>query len=201
MVRDVFRTIFLLFLLLQTGILIAQEQVDTVQQQLESPVVLTDEPIENIITDTLRGMPYTAAMFSATLPGLGQAYNKKYWKMPVILGSVAVLSYFLNYNHQLYLQNRNSLIAIRDLDPRTQPHDPEYSETSYERATDYWRRNRDLLIIGTIILYVLNIVEAHVDAHLSAFTSEGSLSLKVQPSWERIVTNSNLIGVSIIIKI
>lgn len=201
MLRDVLKTAFSLFLLLQTGLLIAQEPPDTLQQQREDPVVLTDEPIENITTDSLRERPQFAAMYSAALPGLGQVYNKKYWKLPIVYGSVAVLAYFLNYNHQLYIQNRNSLIAIRDGDPRTQPHDPKYTETSYERATDYWRRNRDLLIIGAIVLYALNIVEAHVDAHLSAFTSEGDLSLKIQPTLERTVMNSNLIGLSIIIKI
>jgi hypothetical protein len=165
------------------------------------PVEISDAPVEDIITDTLRERPNIAAMYSAVLPGLGQAYNKKYWKLPIIYGGAAVLAYFLNYNNKLYIQNRNSLIAIKDKDPRTQPHDPEITETSYERASDYWRRNRDLLIIGAIVLYALNIVEAHVDAHLSAFTAEGDLTLKIRPTMEKTVMNSNLFGLSIIIKI
>ena len=190
-----------MFLVLMMEPASARQPADSLRQENDGTMVSSDAPVENIVTDSLGDKPNMAAMYSAVLPGLGQAYNKKYWKIPIIYGGGAVLVYFLNYNNKMYLESRNSLIAIRDEDPRTQPVDPDISETSYERATDYWRRNRDLLIIGAIVLYALNIVEAHVDAHLSGFTSEGSLSMKIRPSIDRTVMNSNLIGLSIIIKI
>ncbi len=194
---------FFLFLvmLLTANSLAAQNQMDSVLRQEGDIIANANSNVEEITTDSLGDKPNRAAMYSAVFPGLGQAYNKKYWKLPIIYGGSAVLVYFLNYNNKMYQESRNSLIAIRDDDPRTQPFDPDISETSYERATDYWRRNRDLLIIGAIVLYALNIVEAHVDAHLSGFTIQENLSMKIRPAWNKTVTNSNLIGLSVIIKI
>ena len=194
---------FFLFLvmLLTANSLAAQNQMDSVLRQEGDIIANANSNVEEITTDSLGDKPNRAAMYSAVFPGLGQAYNKKYWKLPIIYGGSAVLVYFLNYNNKMYQESGNSLIAIRDDDPRTQPFDPDISETSYERATDYWRRNRDLLIIGAIVLYALNIVEAHVDAHLSGFTIQENLSMKIRPAWNKTVTNSNLIGLSVIIKI
>ncbi len=201
MVRGCCQVFLFLIMLSATNILAAQDQRDSLLLKDNDVIVNENTPVEEITTDSLGNKANMAAMYSAVLPGLGQAYNKKYWKIPILYGGAVVLAYFLNYNNNLYQESRNSLIAIRDGDPRTQPIDPDISETSYERATDYWRRNRDLLIIGAIVLYALNIVEAHVDAHLSAFTTEESLSMKIRPSINRTVMNSNLIGLSIIIKI
>jgi hypothetical protein len=151
---------------------------------------------QEIETDTLRDRPNTAALLSAALPGLGQFYNKKYWKLPILYGGGVVIAYYLNYNNRLYLQYRNSLIALKDGDDRTQPHDPRWDESDLERATDYWRRNRDLLIIAAILVYGINIVDAHVDAHLDAFTISDSISLKIEPSIDQMAMNRNLYGVS-----
>jgi hypothetical protein len=164
-------------------------------------VVEGNGAVKEIESDSLRDRPDKAAYLSAALPGLGQMYNQKYWKLPILYGGGVVLGYFLNYNHRLYVQYRNSLIALRDQDNRTQPHDPRFDETDYERATDYWRRNRDLLIIGIIVVYALNIVDAHVDAHLNAFTVEDEISMRLVPSVSTIAMNTNVYGVSLIINL
>ena len=156
----------------------------------------TDEVIE-IETDTLENRPNTAALYSAALPGLGQGYNKKYWKIPIIYGSGVVIGYFINYNNQLYKQYRDGLIALIDQDERTEPLEPRLHQNDYQRAVDYWRRNRDLLMIGTLLLYEMNIVDAHVDAHLELFTIEDDISLNLAPSFDQTAMQTNIIGLSL----
>ena len=125
----------------------------------------------------------------------------KYWKLPILYGGGVVLPYFLNYNQRLYTQYRNSLIALRDGDDRTQPFDPSWDETDLEQATDYWRRNRDLLIIAAILVYGINIVDAHVDAHLDAFTISDNITMEIEPSINYTAMNTNVYGVSLIFNI
>lgn len=155
--------------------------------------------MENINTDTLVDRPNTAALYSAVFPGLGQIYNKKYWKLPILYGGSAVLAYFLNYNHQQYLENRNNLIALNDQDDRTQPepYDPNLDADDYERLTDYWRRNRDLLIIGALLVYMVNIVEAHVDAHLDTFTVSDDITFNIEPTINQTAMSTGIYGISV----
>jgi hypothetical protein len=184
------------------SILSAQDNSDSVtviKEFQDSLIVESDEVIE-IVIDTLENRPNTASLYSAALPGLGQAYNKKYWKIPLIYGGGLVMGYFLNYNHQLYTQYRDGLIAIIDQDDRTQPFDPILSEKTYQRAVDYWRRNRDLLMIGVVFLYVMTIVDAHVDAHLELFTIEDDISLNLEPSFDQTAMQTSIFGLSLKLK-
>ncbi len=184
------------------SILRAQDTSDSVKvisDIQDSLVVATKEAIE-VVIDTLENRPNTAALYSAALPGLGQAYNKKYWKIPIIYGGGMVIGYFLNYNHQLYKQYRDGLIALIDQDDRTQPFDPRLDEKDYQRAVDYWRRNRDLLMIGVVFLYVMNIVDAHVDAHLELFTIEDDISLNLEPSFDQTAMHTSIFGLSLKLK-
>jgi hypothetical protein len=195
--------IFFSLLLFLTAAIKAQETSDTTVVLTESQndlVLASDEVIEIIENDTLENRPNTAALYSAALPGLGQAYNKKYWKIPILYGGGLVIGYFINYNHQLFKQYRDGLIAIIDQDDRTQPFDPSLDEKVYRRSVDYWRRNRDLLMIGTLLLYVVNIVDANVDAHLELFTVDDDLSLNLEPSFDQTAMQTNLIGLSLKLK-
>jgi len=177
----------------------AQDISDTTSVLINSQdtILLTPDEVVEIEIDTLENRPSTAALYSAALPGLGQGYNKKYWKIPIIYGSGVVIGYFINYNHQLYKQYRDGLIALIDQDDRTVPFDPRLDRNDYQRAVDYWRRNRDLLMIGTLLLYVMNIVDAHVDAHLELFTVEDDISLYLEPSFDQTAMQTNLIGISL----
>jgi hypothetical protein len=79
------------------------------------------DDVTEVVIDTLENRPATAALYSAALPGLGQAYNKKYWKIPILYGGAVVVGYFIGYNHQLYKQYRDGLYAMIDGDDRTVP--------------------------------------------------------------------------------
>ena len=123
-----------------------------------------------------------AAIYSAILPGLGQAYNKKYWKIGIIVVGTGALIYSLNFSQGLYKTYKTELIKrqqnLGDLNPELNL----YSDANLNELQSYYRRNRDLSIIGMFLLYTLNIVDANVDGHLFDFNVNENLSLKLQPN-------------------
>lgn len=135
--------------------------------------------------------PRKATIYSAALPGLGQIYNRKYWKVPLVYGGFAALGYFINFNHERYIKYRQAYSDIIDTDPNTNSHlllitnpRPDMESQYIDRLgnyKDYWRRNRDLLVIGTAVFYALNIIDASVDAHFFNFDISEDLTMKWAP--------------------
>lgn len=128
-----------------------------------------------------RNKPLTAALLSAALPGAGQAYNKKYWKIPIVWGGLAGLGYWAYTNHTTYKGYKEALIAITDNDAGTNA-DAEYTQYTTDQLLtirNTYRRRRDFAMIITGVYYALNIVDATVDAHLSEFDINDKLSLRL----------------------
>ena len=130
----------------------------------------------------MRKDPERAALLSAALPGLGQAYNNKYWKLPIVYGGGAALGFGIHWNHTRYVETRNALFAVRtgNIDPENPLHT--LSENTLEKETDRFRRDRDLLIIGSILSYFIVIADAYVDAHLKNFPKSGSTTIQITPN-------------------
>lgn len=124
--------------------------------------------------------PKTATIRSAILPGLGQAYNEKYWKIPVVYVGLGASSYFIVRNTREYNKFRDALIARHDPD-RSDPYDGIYTESQLNTIKETYRRWRDLSYIGFIAVYVLQVVDANVDAHLYNFDVSDDLSLRLRP--------------------
>ena len=119
---------------------------------------------ENSPSDTVFVMhksPWGAVLRSAVLPGFGQFYNESYWKIPVIWGAGALLISGWVYNNNLYNDNK-------DLYTNT-------GQTIYQYRRDFYRNQRDNFTIYLVVLYILNLVDAYVDAHLYDFTVEEDL--------------------------
>ena len=136
--------------------------------------------------------PHKAAMYSALVPGLGQIYNKKYWKLPIIYGITGMFIYAFDFNNDQYNKYKN---AYADMDAE--------KITSFEGFTDKaillriknnYQRNRDLNVIVLAGIYMLNIVDATVDAHLFDYKITEDLSLNVQPSINKTFDNQNALG-------
>lgn len=145
--------------------------------------------------------PLKAALYSAVLPGLGQAYNGDYWKIPIIYTGIIMLAHYIDYNHELYNQFRTSYIALRDNDPNTLNRfelvDPgRFNDRSMQRNRDSYRRNRDYLMIWAGVLYLLNIAEAHIAAHLKEFELNDALSMKIRPQINSSSVISRSVGIS-----
>ncbi len=136
------------------------------------------------ITDSMKvkeHSPKLASIFSMVIPGMGQVYNKKYWKVPVIYAGFGTLIYFANNNNNYYQKYKTAYQYRIDDDSTTVDNYPYASNENLLNQKDYWRRNRDLTYIGVIVLYVLNIVDASVDANFYDYDISDDLSLRVEP--------------------
>ena len=159
--------------------------------------------------------PRKATIYAAILPGLGQLYNKNYFKAPLVYIGFGTLGYFINWNNNEYVKYRQAYVDISDDDPSsksyeklglegkwdlTNPSHISMLTTRLERAKDYSRRNRDLCIIGTIAFYGISIIEATVSAHFFDFDISEDLSFNwaIQPMF---YMDQTLIGINCVINI
>lgn len=140
--------------------------------------------------------PKKATLLSAILPGAGQVYNGKSWKVPILYAGILTDLYFINYNHRRYESFRDALFALDKKEPNQFP---SLNRAALVRNVDYWRQNRDLTILLLLGIYALNLVDANVDAHLSGFDISEDLALQVAPQLGT-VSASNSMGVSLTLR-
>ena len=135
--------------------------------------------------------PARAAFYSAVLPGLGQAYNKKYWKIPIVYAAIGTGIYF-------YIDNNNEYHRYRDAYKRRLAgftDDEFYGNISNDaliRAQKTLRRNKEVSLLVTIGIYALNIIDANVDAHLLQFNVDENLAIKPHFNLNEIDASTNL---------
>ena len=142
--------------------------------------------------------PQTASIYSAVLPGLGQAYNKQYWKIPIIYAGGLAFIQIVKKNNLLYRAFRNALFNEIDLDENTvSPFGERFSVDALRRNTDRFRRDRDFFIIMGLLWYGLNVVEAHISAHLDEFDVNDELSMRVTPTLISVPTSPIGFGLSV----
>lgn len=138
-----------------------------------------------------------ASIFSAIIPGSGQVYNKKYWKVPVVYVSLGTALYIANWNKQEYLHYRKAFEYRTDSEESTlDPYVDIYTESNLITIKNYHRKNRDLAYIITVGIYLFNIIDASVDAHLFNFNVSDNISLRVQPKISRF-HNDNMYAMSV----
>lgn len=164
----------------------------------------TDSVSVNKLADSIsvnKHSPKKATMMSAVLPGLGQIYNKKYWKVPVIYLGVATIGYFAVMNNQNYSKYKTAYKIRTDGDTNTiDEFYKKYTDQNLLDIKNYYRRNLEVTVIAGVALYALNIIDASVDAHLFDFEVNEDLSLNIKPM---IVPNNTsfVSGFSLCIKI
>ncbi|MEH6538059.1 MAG: DUF5683 domain-containing protein [Psychroserpens sp.] len=138
--------------------------------------------------------PSKAAFYSAVLPGLGQAYNKRYWKIPLVYAAIGIPVY-------LFVKNDKDLDLYRDAFKRRLSGFPQgsigdpfpnVSNDGLIRAQQQLRRNKELALLIAIGMYALNIVDANVDAHLLQFNVDEDLSLRPHFKYNQMENNTNL---------
>lgn len=133
-----------------------------------------------------------ATLMSMALPGLGQAYNKKYWKIPIIYVGFGVFYYFIKTNGKEYRNFREAYNIVATNDSANFDNELamkyDYNLTQLQEGRNYYRRNLELTYILTGLLYVLNIVDASVDANLYRFDINDELSLHFEPMSEQYFT-------------
>ena len=184
----VFKACFSLVLMavVLSGMLVSPVFAQDVPPTDEHPEVeVQTELSEAIIPDEqLKHSPQKATLLSATLPGLGQIYNGKYWKVPIIYGLFAASGYAINFNNQNYQDFRQAYLATIDGNPNTNPDERFrlFRTDNLRLGMEFYRRNLEISILAAAAVYVLNILDATVDAHLLDFDVGEDLTLNVQPS-------------------
>ena len=147
--------------------------------------------------------PTKAVWMSALFPGLGQVYNRRYWKLPIIVGGYLGLAYATDWNNTMLTDYTNAYRDLLDNDPSTKSYmdlfapnvreediDKNWLQSVLRSRRNYFRRNRDLCIIGMVGVYLLAMVDAYVDASLSHFDISPDLSMDVVPSFLKDGRNS-----------
>ncbi len=154
--------------------------------------------------NTWRPDPKRAMWLALVLPGAGQIYNRKYWKLPIFYGGMVGCVYAITWNGQMYKDYSQAYMDIMDDDPATQSYNSflhlgttidesnmSYYQEVFRKRKDRYRRWRDLSTFALVGVYVLSIIDAYVDASLSDFDISDDLSLHVAPTLIGTQTDRN----------
>ena len=170
--------------------------------------------------ETKKLSPKKASIYAALFPGLGQIYNGKYWKLPIVYGGYAGLIYIFGWNNNNYSDYSEAYRTIAKYDSAEEmteedrayldefiknpsinldnPSHFSYVTTSLKSGKDFYRRNRDLTVIGIAALHVLSIIDASVDANLADFDISDDLSMKVEPAHIYINGGNPVFGLNLV---
>lgn len=178
----------LFFCLLVSHTSFSQETEPSVTEEKE-----VETPPDSIATpdDEYRPLdPAKAAFYSAVLPGLGQAFNHSYWKIPIVYGGIGTGVYF-------YLQNDRQFKNYREAYKRRlagyedDPYQGKISDDGLIRAQKLFRKNKEISIFVTVLIYALNVIDANVEAHLRQFNVSDNLALKPDYQFDEFTGKSN----------
>jgi len=179
---------FLILLVNSTNILFAQKALKSANSKTQAALP-ADSSKKSTIKDTthkVRSIAAKASLRSAILPGLGQVYNKKYWKVPIVYGILAIPVSTFSYNSTWYKKTRFAYSARSDADttndkliaPELQP----LATASLKLYRNEFRKGMDFSILGLLVLWGLNIADAAVDGHLRTFDISDDLSMQLKPN-------------------
>ncbi len=141
------------------------------------------------LTDTVHS-PKKAA-YLALLPGLGQAYNRKFWKIPIVYAALGTTSYFVYTYNKDYQMFRDAYALRTDTIASNDTFTIYKTESLRLKKNEFWKK-RDLMVLITAGVYMLNILDAVVDAHLYTFDLSGNLALQVKPQFGINSFNQNI---------
>jgi hypothetical protein len=173
------------------------QESDTVHVNMQSDTVFNTQTLDSIyrivegdlpVLDTQQPevrepkLPIRALMYALVLPGLGQAYNGKYWKMPIVWASLGGVGYTIVYNTKKYEEATINFILDESSDNK--------------RILDGWKRNMELSYIVAFLVYGLQVLDAYVDANLYNWDVNENLSLGISPSLQPMMTHTSLTGYS-----
>tara|TARA_R110002020_G_scaffold203146_5_gene406575 strand:- start:19218 stop:19865 length:648 start_codon:yes stop_codon:yes gene_type:complete len=212
------RSFWALFFVLITTAIRAQEDQDP-SREIDS-VQATELPAEDMVVqdsvfvkrEEMNPLaPSKAAFYSAILPGLGQIYNKRYWKVPLVYAALGTGIYVYNYNDDLYDRFRTAFKRRRAGFTDDEFYnfngdelvvgEPDLSDEALQDGQERYQRDRDLALVVTIALYALNIIDANVDSHLKQFNVDDNLSMDFRPYLEyNPITADPNYGMAITIK-
>lgn len=160
--------------------------------------VVEDAAVANSDTTILKKPfqpnPKKAGMYSSILPGMGQLYNRQYWKLPIVYAAFGTAGFFIKYNYDKYIEFRSAYITRLDA---TTANDalPLYSADDIKRQQDLYRKDLDIIVLVTAVAYAAQILDAVASAHLKNFDITPDISMNVEP-----VLQNNYAGVGLVFR-
>ncbi|MDL5045716.1 DUF5683 domain-containing protein [Oscillatoria amoena NRMC-F 0135] len=161
-------------------------------------VVMPSKDTVVIKSYATRYKPHKALLYAAVLPGAGQIYTKKYWKLPLVYGGLFATGYAVNFYQEGYQKYKGELFDLLESDAPVSPSG--FTEPQLRTIVDRYRRERDFFIIIMAGVYLLQMVDAHVDAHLKEFDLNPTLQVSVRPTVESSMFTGTTGGLSLIIR-
>ena len=170
---------------------------------VERDTIFQNEP-DTVAIKSLakRYSPRKAILYAAIMPGLGQVYNKKYWKLPLVYGGFYAIGYYINAYNKLYTEYKGYLFENIEAGRGENVENPTINRTTGQLRTivDKTRRERDLMIILLGGMYLLQMVDAHVDSHLKEFDLNPNLQVSIEPSMNQDAWTGRTTGLSLIVR-
>jgi hypothetical protein len=179
----------------------AQDKTDTLVHPVntDTTFIRSNRTVVPIESYAKKFDPRKALLYSAILPGSGQVYNRKYWKVPIVYGGFAALLYMTNFyqtNHNKFRQE--FFIMINDPSITLSP--SKFTKDQLRRLIDRFRRDRDFMLIMNGFWYILQLVDAHVDAHLKEFDLNPQMQVRIEPVLDNSYWTGTMAGVSLKIR-
>lgn len=199
----IFFSVFCAFFIFFSGSCFAQETAINVSKKDSIPVTTSFK----ITNDTIKKhSPRIAAIRSALVPGLGQIYNKKYWKLPIVYGALGTCAGVFIYNLQWYKRTRyayttlatNDIANFPNVHPKLQFLINRNDQSTLQYLRNQYRRDIDYSVLFFMLLWGLNVVDATVDAHLKSFDVSPDLSFQFKPGRSKLAGTN---GLSVVLKI
>ncbi|WP_455671454.1 DUF5683 domain-containing protein [Phocaeicola sp.] len=177
--------------------LLNQQEMEKLEAPIDTAALVkkSDSIQQTLPVERKRFIPNAnrATWLALVIPGGGQIYNRKYWKLPIVYGGFVGCAYALSWNNKMYKDYSQAYLDIMDDDPNTKSYEdflppntdannrPDYYKDIFRRRKDTYRRQRDLSIFCFIGVYLLSVIDAYVDAELSDFDISKDLGLKIEP--------------------
>lgn len=174
---------------------------DSLRSEPDPDAVFLKSDTATLTSYASRYDPRKAILFAAILPGLGQVYNKKYWKLPLVYGGLIGFGYGVSFYQKGYKEFKGGLFDLLESGEQTiNLRGYDFTEDNLRRIVNQYRRERDFFIILTAGMYLLQMVDAHVDAHLKEFDLNPNLQVKIQPTMNSDMLTGRTTGLSLILK-
>jgi hypothetical protein len=203
-VAQLFSILFIFALLPFAGF--SQKKDSVLKNPAPNPGAMAADSISKIPASKVKmNDPHKATLYSAILPGLGQIYNKKYWKLPLVYAALGIPAYAYFYNKEWYKKTAYALAvlvngsyltspdSLSKVDPKLLPFISAGANNSLINYRDEFRKDQDYSALFFLLFWGLNVIDATVDAHLKQFDVTPNLGLLIRPV---IIPGSNAYGLS-----
>jgi hypothetical protein len=192
-------------LILLTVVVTTLPAFSQVKNATQDSLVVESQDTVLLKSYATRYNPRRALLLAAVLPGLGQIYNKKYWKLPLVYGGLYATGYAINYYNDLYREYKFVLYSALEKGLGENDIDADLgmktTVSGYRNAVDKAQRERDFMMIIMGLVYVLQIVDAHVDAHLKEFDLNPKLQVRLEPMIEQDALTGRQTGLSLVFRL